>query len=247
MAEGHSPLAQFEIKPLVPFEIGGIDAAFTNASLSMAIAVAGITAFMILGMSRAAIVPGRLQGLVETIYEFIANMLRENAGDAGRKFFPFVFSLFMFILFCNLIGLFGAFTVTSHIIVTFALALMVFLLVTLVGFWRHGLHFLGIFLPQGTPALMLPLMIPIEIVSYLIRPVSLSVRLFGNMVAGHVMLTVIGGFVVSLGGYFFLLGGMPLVFIVAIFALELLVALLQAYVFAILTCIYLNDALHMSH
>jgi len=244
----HNPLEQFEIKRIFEMKLGGIEVSFTNASLLMAIAVAAITVFMVLGMRPRALVPGRWQAMVEYGYEFIANMLKDNIGNEGRKYFPFVFSLFMFILFCNLIGLLpGSFTVTSHIIVTFALAAFVILMATIVGFMRHGLHFLGFFVPAGAPMWLLPLMIPIEIISYLIRPLSLSVRLFANMVAGHIMLAVVGGFVVSLGGIFFLLGSAPLAMIVALIALELLVACLQAYVFAILTCIYLNDAVHMAH
>lgn len=244
MAETHNPLEQFAIERLIPVHIGGIDASFTNASLFMAIVVFAITALILLGMSRSNVVPGRLQSLVEMLYEFIANMLKENIGNEGRAYFPFVFSLFMFVLFCNLLGLMpGGFTVTSHIVVTFALAILVFLVATLVGFLRHGSHFLSFFVPKGAPAWLLPLMIPIEIISYLIRPLSLSVRLFANMVAGHVMLAVVGSFVFALG----IAGIVPLAFITAMTGLELMIAILQAYVFAILTCIYLNDAVHMSH
>jgi F-type H+-transporting ATPase subunit a len=252
LAEAHeSPLEQFRVHPLVDLHIGGVDVSFTNASLFMLIAVAAITLFMVAGMRSKAIVPGRFQGMVESFYEFIATMLTENIGKEGIKYFPFVFSLFMFVMFANLIGMLpGGFTVTSHIIVTFALAMLVILLATFVGFKRHGLHFFGFFVPKDAPIWLMPLMIPIEVISYCVRPISLSVRLFANMVAGHVMLAVIGGFVValgSLGGVLTVLGGLPLALIVAIFALEVLVALLQAYVFAILTCIYLNDAVHMAH
>ena len=246
-SEAHSPLAQFEINTLTPLHPFGIDASFTNASLIMVVVVGLITLFIVAGMRNATIVPGRFQGMVEFFYEFIANLLKENTGSAGKQFFPLIFSLFMFILGCNLIGLFGAITVTSHIIVTFALAFMVITIVTIVGFARHGAHFLSYFAPAGAPMWLMPLMIPLEIISYLIRPISLSVRLFANMVAGHVMLGVLGTFVVGLGGLFFALGAIPLVAIPMIFALEVLVALLQAYVFAILTCIYLNDAIHLAH
>lgn len=246
-ADAHSPLAQFEIKPIMDFHPFGLDATFTNASLVMVVVVGLITLFIVAGMNKATIVPGRFQGMVEFFYEFIANLLQENTGSAGKKFFPLVFSLFMFILVCNLIGLFGVFTVTSHIIVTFALAFMVITIVTVVGFVRHGAHFCSYFVPQGAPMWLMPLMIPLEIISYLIRPISLSVRLFANMVAGHVMLAVIGTFVVGLNGLLIGFGIIPLAAIPLIFALEVLVALLQAYVFAILTCIYLNDAIHLAH
>jgi F-type H+-transporting ATPase subunit a len=246
-ADAHSPLAQFEIKTIMPMNPFGVDVSFTNASLIMVVVVGLITVFMIAGMNKATIVPGRFQGMVEFFYEFIANLLKENTGSAGKQFFPLVFSLFMFILGANLIGLFGAFTFTSHIIVTFALAFMVITIVTVVGFARHGAHFCSYFVPQGAPMWLMPLMIPLEIISYLIRPISLSVRLFANMVAGHVMLAVIGGFVVGLNGLLIGFGVIPLAAIPLIFALEVLVALLQAYVFAILTCIYLNDAIHLAH
>ena len=243
MAEGHSPLAQFAIEPLAPIHIGGLDASFTNSALWMVIAVGGITAFMLLGTRRQAIVPGRWQSLCEGMYDFVSNLLKENVGNEGRKFFPFVFSLFMFILFCNLFGLLpGAFTVTSHIIVTAAMAIFVFVGVTIVGIVLHGLRFFTYFVPQGAPMWLIPIMIPIEILSYFIRPLSLSVRLFANMVAGHVMLAVIGGFVFAMGVWF---GWIPLAFVTVLFGLELLIACLQAYVFTILTCIYLHDAVHL--
>ncbi len=244
MAEGHSPLEQFSIHPLGgPIHIGGLDVSFTNSALWMVIAVAAITAFMLLGTRKQAIVPGRWQSLCEGMYDFVSNLLKENVGNEGRKYFPFIFSLFMFILFCNLFGLLPyAFTVTSHIIVTAAMALVVFFGVTLIGISRHGLHFFTYFVPKGAPMWLMPLMIPIEILSYFIRPLSLSVRLFANMVAGHVMLAVVGGFVFALGIW---AGWIPLAFVTVLFGLELLIACLQAYVFTILTCIYLNDAIHL--
>ena len=243
MAEGHSPLAQFAIEPLAPIHIGGLDASFTNSALWMVIAVGGITAFMLLGTRKQAIVPGRWQSLCEGMYDFVSNLLKENVGNEGRAYFPFIFSLFMFILFCNLFGLLpGAFTVTSHIIVTVAMALFVFVGVTIIGIVRHGLHFFTYFVPQGAPVWLIPIMIPIEILSYFIRPMSLSVRLFANMVAGHVMLAVVGGFVFAMGVWF---GWIPLAFVTVLFGLELLIAFLQAYVFTILTCIYLHDAVHL--
>ena len=245
MAEAHGPLEQFAIKRLVPMEIGGIDVSITNSSLFMAIAVALIALFLTVGMRRRALVPGRWQSMAELSYEFIARMIRDNVGAEGRRYFPFIFSLFMFILFGNLLGMIPySFTFTSQIVVTFALAVVVFLGVTAIGFVRHGARFLKLFVPSGVPVALLPLLIVIELLSYLIRPVSLSVRLFANMLAGHTMLKVFGGFVVGLG----ILGGWaPLAFIVALTGLEIGIAFLQAYVFTILTCIYLNDAMHPGH
>jgi F-type H+-transporting ATPase subunit a len=237
-----SPLEQFEIHTLHPINVGGINASFTNASLYMAVAVVAVTTFLVLGMRRAAVVPGRWQSMAEIMYEFIAGMIRDNAGHDAKAYFPFVFTLFMFILFANLIGLIpGAFAVTSHIVVTFALAAVVFVGVTLVAIAKHGLKFFTYFLPPDTPLYMAPLLVPIEIISYLARPVTLALRLFANMMAGHTMLHVFAGFVILLG----LFGVAPLVVIVGLYVLELLVALLQAYVFAILTCLYLHDALHL--
>lgn len=238
-----SPLHQFEIQPFVPIHIGGTNISFTNSSLFMVLAVAAVSFFLIYGMRRHELVPGRLQSMAEMAYEFVADMVRDNVGTAGRKYFPFIFTLFMFILFGNLLGLLPySFTFTSHIVVTGALALVVIVGVTMVGIVRHGLHFFSFFVPKGVPVALLPLMVPIEVISYLSRPVSLSIRLFANMMAGHTMLKVFAGFVVLLG---FLGGWAPLVMNVALTAFELLVAFLQAYVFTVLTCIYLNDALHL--
>jgi F-type H+-transporting ATPase subunit a len=242
---GESPLEQFAIKRLVEFHLGGLDVSITNSAVFMLVAIALVTAFMTLGMRRHAMVPGRWQSMVELSYEFIAKMVRDNVGTEGMRYFPFVFTLFMFILFCNLIGLVPySFTVTSHIIVTFLMAAVVFLGVTVIGFVRHGRHFLSLFVPAGVPIFLLPLIVIIEVLSYLTRPISLSVRLFANMMAGHTMLKVFAGFVVGLGIF---LGWLPLAFIVALTALELVIAILQAYVFAILTCIYLNDAINLHH
>lgn len=237
------PMHQFEIKRLVPLEIFGFDASFTNSALFMSIAAVLITLFMVFAMRKGALVPGRLQSVAELSYEFVANMVRDNVGTSGMKYFPFIFTLFMFVLALNMLGMVPySFTVTSHIIVTFALAAFIFVGVTLIGFWKHGIGFLKFFVPSGVPFLMLPLLVVIEVISYLTRPVSLSVRLFANMMAGHTMLKVFGSFVAALG----LLGGWAVLgLMVAFTGLELLVAFLQAYVFAILTCIYLNDALHM--
>lgn len=237
-----SPLQQFEIRPLIPLDIGGVDV-FTNSSLAMVAAITAITLFMGLSMRGRALVPGRWQALAEMAYEFVGNMVRDNVGPEGRQFFPFVFSLFMFILFGNLLGLVPySFTFTSHIVVTAALALTVFLGVTLVGVIRHGVRFLSFFVPKGVPVALVPLMVPIEVISYLSRPVSLSIRLFANMMAGHTMMKVFAGFVIGLG---FIGGWAPLAMNVALTAFELLVAVLQAYVFTILTCLYLNDAVHL--
>jgi F-type H+-transporting ATPase subunit a len=236
------PLEQFEIKTLVPIQIGNVDASFTNASLFMVVAVAAVTLFLTIGMRKRELVPGRWQSMSEIIYQFVAGMVRENVGNEGRAYFPFIFTLFMFILFANLIGLLPySFTITSHIIVTFALAAVVFIGVTIIALIKHGLKFFSYFVPQGTPLVMMPLLVPIEVISYLARPVTLSLRLFANMMAGHTMLKVFAGFVVLLGVF----GVAPMVVIVALYGLELLVALLQAYVFAILTSLYLHDALHL--
>ncbi len=242
MAEKHSPLEQFEINTLIDIPVLGVDASFTNSALFMVIAVVSATLFMTLGMRGRALVPGRWQSLVELSYEFIANMIRDNVGSEGRKYFPFIFTLFMFLLFGNLLGMLPfTFTYTSHIIVTFALAATVFIGVTLIGFAKHGLKFFGFFLPAGVPIFIAPLMIPIEILSYLTRPVSLSLRLFANITAGHTMLKVFASFIGALGAA----GIIPLALVSALIGLEFIIAFLQAYVFTILTCIYLSDALHM--
>jgi len=237
------PMHQFVIERHIKLDVFGIDASFTNSSLFMVIAALLISAFVIFSMRGRALVPGRMQSLAELSYEFIASMVRDNVGAAGQRYFPFIFTLFMFVLFCNMLGMVPySFTVTSHIIVTFALAAFIFLSVTVIGCVRHGTHFLGYFVPKGVPIFLLPLLVVIELISYLTRPISLSVRLFANMMAGHTMLKVFGGFVVGLG----VLGGWaPLAFMVAFTGLEVLVAFLQAYVFAILTCIYLHDALYL--
>jgi F-type H+-transporting ATPase subunit a len=242
-AEGHGPLAQFEIKTLIPLQIGDTNVSFTNSSLFMALAVGFAILFLVLGMRRRELVPGRWQSMAEISYEFIANLLRDTVGSEGRKYFPLVFSLFMFILFGNLLGMVPySFTFTSHVIVTFAMAIMVFLGVTILGFVKHGMHFFSFFVPPGVSVVLWPLMIPIEIISYLSRPISLSVRLFANLTAGHTMLKVFAGFVISLG----VVGGiLPLAFVVALTGLEFLIAFLQAYVFTILTCFYINDAIHL--
>jgi F-type H+-transporting ATPase subunit a len=238
-------MQQFEIKRLIPMELFGYDVSFTNASLFMVLALAVIPLFYLVAMNRRALVPGRLQSIAELSYEFIANMVRDIVGEKGMKYFPWVFTIFMFILVLNLLGLLPySFTVTSHIIVTFALAAMVWLIITAIGFINHGVGFLKLFVPEGVPFWLLPIIVVIEVISYLIRPISHSVRLFANMMAGHAMLKVFAGFVVGLG----LLGGWaPLVFLVGFTGLELVVAFLQAFIFTVLTCIYLNDAVNMHH
>ncbi len=243
MAEAkHSPLAQFEINRLVEIDLAGADVSFTNSALLMVISLAGITLFMTLGMRRRALVPGRWQSLAEMSYEFVANLLRDTVGKDGRKYFPFIFTLFMFILFGNMLGMMPySFTFTSHIAVTFVMAMVVFLGVTVLGFVKHGVRFFSFFVPPGISIVLWPLMIPIEIISYLSRPISLAVRLFANMTAGHTMLKVFAGFIPTLGAF----GILPLAFVTALTGLEILIAFLQAYVFTVLTCLYISDALHL--
>ena len=241
-----NPMQQFTVKRIGPeINIAGVDLSFTNASLFMVISATVIILFLFLGSKEKKIIPNKLQLIAEMSYTFVAKMISDTAGSKARPYFPFIFSLFMFVLFCNMVGMLPySFTVTSHIIVTLIMALFIFIAVTVIGFVKHGFKYLSIFVPSGVPTILLPLITIIEIISYLSRPVSLSVRLFANMMAGHTMLKVFGGFVVSLG----VLGGwLPLSFSVALTGLEILVAFLQAYVFAILTCIYLNDALNLHH
>ncbi|MBB4211919.1 F0F1 ATP synthase subunit A [Rhodothalassium salexigens] len=246
------PLEQFEIHRIgAPLEVAGLDISFNNAAAYM-IAVAGLlTAFVMLGTRRQALVPGRLQSMVEMSYEFVAGMVRDNIGSHGRSFFPFVFSLFMFVLTANVMGLLPyAFTVTSHLAVTFAFAICIFFAVVLIGLVRNGLSFFSLFMPSGTPWILAPLIVAIEVFSFLVRPVTLSVRLFANMTAGHILLKVFAGFIVSLGaggGVMAALGVLPFAMIVAFQALELLVAVAHAYVFALLTCVYLKDAVDVAH
>ena len=246
------PIHQFEIHNIVTLgHIGRYEIAFTNSALFMAITVVGIWALLVGGSSSRALVPGRLQSIAEMSYEFVANTIQSTAGKEGMKFFPLVFTLFMFILVANVIGLIPyTFTVTSHIIITAALALLVFLTVIVYGFYKNGLGFLRLFVPHGIPIYILPLIVFIEVLSFLSRPISHSVRLFANMLAGHITLKVFASFITLLGGLgiFGIFGAtLPLILVVALTALELLVAFLQAYVFAILTCIYLNDAIHPGH
>ena len=242
MTESHNPLDQFVVKTWIPIKVGEFDASFTNSSAFMLIAIVGICALMILSVRSRSIVPGRWQLLAELSYQFIAKMVSDNIGKEGRSYFPFIFSIFMFVLFGNLLGMIPySFTFTSHIAVTLTMALFIFILVTIIAFAKNGFKFFSFFLPEGVPIILAPLMIVIEIISYFTRPFSLSVRLFANMMAGHTLLKVIGGFVVPLG----IAGAVPVAGLVAVIGLEFLIAFLQAYIFTILTCIYINDAIHL--
>ena len=241
-----NPMHQFNVYRIGPeISLGNVDISFTNASLFMIISALTIISIFFVGTRRKAIIPTKIQLLTELSYTLVSKMISDTAGSKAKPYFPFVFSLFMFVLFCNMLGMLPySFTVTSHIIVTFALAAVIFVGVTIIGFVNHGIKYLKLFIPSGVPLFLLPLIVIIEIISYLSRPVSLSVRLFANMMAGHTMLKVFGGFIISLG----IIGGwLPLSFTVALTGLEILIAFLQAYVFAILTCIYLNDALNLNH
>lgn len=250
---GHSPIEQFEIKQLFPIEIFGLDASLTNSGAYMLVALGLIFGFLIVATAGRSLVPGRLQSVAEVIYEFVEDTVRENVGPYGMQFFPLVFSLFVFVLVLNLLGMIPipgvTFTVTSHIAVTAALALLVIAIVVGYGIYKHGLGFFGIFVPSGVPAVLLPILIPIEIISFISRPISLSVRLFANMLAGHIALKIFAGFVgILLGaGAWAILAPLPFLLTLALTALEILVAVLQAYVFAVLTCIYLSDAVHGAH
>ncbi|AEP09520.1 F0F1 ATP synthase subunit A [Micavibrio aeruginosavorus] len=246
------PLHQFVVTPIIPIEIGGVDLSFTNASLWMVIGAVVSTLFLTMSMKRKALVPSRAQAMAEMVYEFVANMVRENIGSAGRQYFPLIFTLFIVVLMGNLLGLIPySFTYTSHLIVTGALAILVFLTVLLIGVFRHGMHFFSLFVPPGVPLWLFPLIIPIELISFLIRPVTLSVRLFANMMAGHLMLKVFAGFSVAmfaaLGAKGILPGLLPMAFNTVLTAFELLVALIHAYVFAVLSCIYLKDTVDLHH
>jgi F-type H+-transporting ATPase subunit a len=244
------PIHQFDIHRIVPINLFGYDVSFTNSSLFMVVAVLLTFGFFMLATRARSLVPSRIQSVAEISHDFVADMLKDSIGKEGMKFFPFVFALFIFIFVCNMLGMIpGAFTVTSHIVVTAALAALVFLTVLVVGFAKNGLHFFKLFVPSGVPIYILPLVTLIEIISFLSRPVSHSVRLFANMLAGHITLKVFGGFVVMLlgAGSFAILSPLPLLAAIALTALEFLVAFLQAYVFTMLTCMYLNDALHPGH
>lgn len=246
------PIEQFEIKTIAPIaKIGNVDIALTNSGLYMLIALAVIAVFFFSATSSRSVVPGRLQSLAEMAYEFIAGTVKGAAGNEGMRFFPLIFSLFCFVLVANMIGMIpGTFTVTSHVVVTFAMALIVISTVIIFGFMKHGAHFLHLFAPSGVPTAVLFVLIPIEVISFLSRPVTLGLRLFANMLGGHIAMKVFGGFVAGLlgaGGVYAILSPLPLAVIVALTALEFLVAFLQAYVFAVLSSVYLNDALHPGH
>ncbi len=245
------PIEQFEIKPLLELTAGEIDLSFTNSSAYMVLTVLLASGLLLIGTAKRSLVPGRWQSVSELLFEFVGKTLRENAGKEGMRFFPLVFSLFMFILVANLIGMFPfAFTVTSHIIVTFALAMIVFGTVTIYGLVKHGFGFFRLFMPAGIPMVLAPIIIPIEVISYMSRPISHSVRLFAVMLAGHITLKVFAGFVASMTdlGTLGIIGAvLPLAMTVALTALEMLMSVIQAYVFTMLTCMYLNDALHPGH
>ncbi len=247
-----SPLHQFEITPLIPLQIAGIDVSFTNSSLWMVIATVVSMAFLILASRQKARVPNRAQAASEQLYGVVSNMIRENIGEKGMEYFPLIFTTFLVVLMGNLLGLLPySFTYTSHIFVTGALALFLFFTIIIISLMKHGMHFFDLFNPPGVPLLLKPLIIPIELISYFVRPITLSVRLFANMMAGHLVLKVFAGFSVAMAAAFGLsgiaFGAVPALFNVLLFALELLVAVLQAYVFAILTCIYFKDAVELHH
>ncbi len=252
MAAAANPIEQFEIHEILPvLNIAGYQISLTDSAIYMILAIVLIAALMLGTTAGRRLVPTRMQSIAEVIYEFVVDMIRGAAGEHGLKFFPLVFSLFTFVLITNLVGLVPySFSVTSQIIVTVSLALLVFFTVIIHGFWQHGLHFLKLFAPSGIPVLIVPLIVVIELLSFLARPISHSVRLFANILAGHITLQLVASFVTMIGalgvaGWF--AATLPLAFTVALYALELLVAVLQAYVFAILTCIYLNDSLHPAH
>lgn len=237
-----NPLQQFLIKEIFPIEVAGYNISFTNSSLFMVLATGLVMWFQFWSLRGQTIIPGRLQSFYEISFDFISNISKENAGEESKKYFPFIFSLFMFVLFGNLLGMVPyGFTFTSHIVVTFALAGMVFVLVTVVGFARHGLKFFSLLCPKGVPVAVAPLVILIELISYLMRPITLALRLFVNMMAGHMILKLFAAFTVMMG----LWGVFPLAVVVGVTAFEFFIAGLQAYVFTILTCVYLNDALHL--
>lgn len=246
-----NPIQQFEIQPLVPLHIGGMDLSYTNSSLWMTVAVVLSTIVFSVSMRRRALVPGRMQAFTEMIYEFVANIIRENIGTKGRQYFPFIFTLFVIVLLGNMLGMLPySFTYTSHIIVTAALAFLIFFIVMIIGIFKHGFHFFSLFIPPGVPWWLMPLILPIEIMSFMIRPVTLSVRLFANMIAGHIMLKVFAGFSVGMfatGGFLTLAGVGPMLFNSVLIGFEFLIAFLQAYVFAILSCIYLKDTVEIGH
>ncbi len=246
-----NPMEQFAVKTIKPLEVAGYDVSFTNSSLWMLIALVAISAFLFIGTARPQLVPGRMQAATEYLYDFVRKMLDENVGPEGRRFAPLIFSIFIFVLACNLLGLIpwvGAFTPTSHVVVTFGLAMIVFVTVCIVGFWHHGLHFFSLFWPKDANIFLGAFVFLIEFLSFLTRPFTLAIRLFANMTAGHVLLKVFGTFVVTLGSFGalpYVLGILPLGVTIALTALEVLIAVVQAYVFALLASLYLNDAVNL--
>jgi F-type H+-transporting ATPase subunit a len=237
------PLAQFEVKSIIPIEVMGVDISYTNSALLMSMAAFSIILFFMIALWKPTLVPSRMQNFVEVLYEFINDTLVDSAGDDAKQYFPYIFSVFIFVLMCNLLGTLPySFAVTSHIIVTFALAAAIFLGIMTIGFARHGLRFLSIFYPSGIPFILAPIIMIIEILSFLARPVSLSIRLAANMIAGHILLKVLAGFVLLLGmGW----GVIPIPFIMLMTGFEIFVAILQAYIFTLLACVYLNDAINL--
>ncbi len=237
-----SPIHQFTIEPLIPIKLGGLDISFTNSALFMLIAIVLCSALLILSVRSRALVPGRWQSISELLYDFTANMVRDSVGSEGRRYFPFIFTLFLFLLFGNVLGqLPYTFLFTTHIIVTFGLAILIFVAVTIIGFARHGFHFFRMFFPHGAPALSAIILVPIELISYLSRPLSLSIRLAANMTVGHVIFALLGSFIILLK----IAGIVPMAMLSGVILLEFGIAMLQAYVFTVLTCVYLNDAIHM--
>lgn len=245
------PLHQFVVTPIIPLQIGGLDLSFTNSSLWMMIAVVVSTTLLSLSMKQSALIPGRAQVMAEMVYEFVANMIRENIGPAGRQYFPLIFTMFMMVLMGNMLGLLPySFTFTSQLIVTGALALFIFLMVLVLGIVRHGTHFFSLFLPPGVPVWLCPLVLPLEIISFMIRPLTLSVRLFANMMAGHLMLKVFAGFsaaMISAGALGWFGAMFPMLFNAMLTGFELMIALIHAYVFSVLCCLYLKDTVELAH
>jgi F-type H+-transporting ATPase subunit a len=238
----HSPLEQFQIKPLIPIHFGNFDLSFTNSSVFMLLSLVSIFMLLTIGVRKLSLIPSRLQSANEMLFELVEELVIGTSGTDGRKYIPFIFSIFMFILTCNLLGMIpGSFAVTTHIAVTFAMAIVVFLGITLIGIIRHGFHFLSLFVPQGTPIWLMWLIIPIEVFSYFIRPFSLSLRLAANITAGHIVMKVIASFVLMLGVF----GVVPLALLTLLTGFEIVVAILQAYIFTILSCIYLSDAIKL--
>ena len=240
-----NPMSQFDVYRIGPeIKVGAFDISFTNASLFMILSTVSILLIFNLGSKKNSILPNKIQLLAELSYTFVSKMISDTAGSKAKPYFAFIFSLFMFVLFCNMFGMIPyTFTVTSHIIVTFVLAAFIFIGVTVIGFIKHGFGYLKLFVPSGVPVVLLPIIVVIEVISYFVRPVSHSIRLAGNMMAGHAVIKVFAGFAGALG-----LGAIaPIFAITAVYGLEMLVVVIQAYVFTILTCVYLNDALHPGH